>query len=503
MKRMMVLLLALAMLCACQPTPEHEYVVNKGDNTVEDKLNATPKTEETTVQLQPSAAATQSAPEPPAVETPKPEQPVEALAPQRFPDRWDEDAADVNAHVSIAAHADVIQKADGLYPVYRLKDAPLTEAEAQALAEKLLGTPTEAYVSEMTKEDWKAMLQSYLDEVAAWQEWDAAGRPNDVDRDGQGYTPEDIAAQTAWYMAKIQDAPDGPETKAVTDYSGLHEKSESVYTLASGEKAFVAFRRGFQLYRGCTYYGHVYTESEYEVGKEEDDPNAKLWRDVTMARETAEATLRTALEQLGLTEYSVYSAEKACLLERSQEGSKPRYRSGGWSFTLTRNPAGYPSSALPWEPSQFLNYGTDPSFIANEPVAQEHVTVYVDENGLQAFGLYDRKAVTSLPNANVELLPFDDVQRIAKNTLAMCVGYDRSGERKTELEIYRMLLTTYTLRVMDSSEYYEMPCWVVFFDELADNESYRMRMRESTFETHEVLLINAIDGSIIHPDYGY
>ena len=65
--------------------------------------------------------------------------------------------------------------------------------------------------------------------------------------------------------------------------------------------------------------------------------------------------------------------------------------------------------------------------------------------------------------------------------------------------IYRLLLTTCTLRVKDSDDYYEMPCWVVFFTwndgqaDLIDNPQVMQ----------EALIINAVDGSIVHGEYGY
>ena len=180
-----------------------------------------------------------------------------------------------------------------------------------------------------------------------------------------------------------------------------------------------------------------------------------------------------------------------------------KYKSSGWMFTLIRNPAGYPVSDLPWEPSQYLKYGNDDSFVANEPVLEEHIVIFIDENGLQSFSFYNRREVTGLPNANVELLPFEEVQRIAKNTLAMCMPHDIIGERSVNAEVYKALLTTYTLRVKDSDEYYEMPCWVLFFDGLWGDREFLLRARESYFEQHDVLLLNAVDGSIIHPDYGY
>ena len=41
MKRIICVLLISLMLCACVPTPEQEYVVNKGDDTLAQKLDAT------------------------------------------------------------------------------------------------------------------------------------------------------------------------------------------------------------------------------------------------------------------------------------------------------------------------------------------------------------------------------------------------------------------------------------------------------------------------------
>ena len=498
MKRIIVLCLLLALLLACVPTPEQEFIVNKGDSTVEDKINAAPKPAEDTVGLQSDANTAEN----PASESGNP---TEApLAPQRFPDRWDEDAEKINERVTISMHADVIQKENGLYPVYRTKDAPLTDADVQSLAAKLLDKPVKAYTSEMTKEDYKNQLQEYLDTVAEQQAWVDAGKPDWGDRDETVFTPEQIEAETARYMELIQNAPDTLETKPVSDYSGLHFNTATVYTLESGEKAYVTFYKwGFQVYKGCAYYGHIYTEAAYELDKQDGEANAKFWHDVTMERDAAEAILKAELDRLSLTEYSVTRAEKACYLERSAN-ERMRYKSSGWTFTLFRNPAGYPVSDLPWEPSQYLKYGNDDSFVTNKPVRDEHIVVFIDENGLQSFAFYNRREVTGLPNANVELLPLEEVQRIAKNTLAMCMPYDIIGEDSVEIEIYKALLTTYTLRIKDSDEYYEMPCWVLFFDGLLHMpEETRMKDRKDRGLTHDALLLNAIDGSIIHPDYGY
>ena len=64
--------------------------------------------------------------------------------------------------------------------------------------------------------------------------------------------------------------------------------------------------------------------------------------------------------------------------------------------------------------------------------------------------------------------------------------------------VYRLLLTTCTVRVKDSDDFYEMPCWVVFFtwnDAQAANQDNPQIMQEA-------LILNAVDGSIVHTEYG-
>ncbi len=469
------LILSLLLLAACVPTPEQEFVVNKGDDTAEQKLNASPASDATDA----------------------------ATVPQFFPDRWDEDAERINEHVSIAVHADVVTKADGLYPVYRMKDAPLSEAMARTYALQLLGKPVEAYTSEPTKADIGAELKEYLDRIAEKQAWIDAGKPDDgADRDETVPTQAEIDATTQQYMERIQKAPDTLETRPVTDYSGLHMGVEESYTLASGEKAFLAlYDWGFSVWKDCSFYGELYTEDLYAMDMHDDLPVAKLWQEVTMEREKAEEILNGELQRLNLSEYGIASAKKTCLLECSRSDQRT-YRSNGWTFTLRHNPGGYPTSSRYWEPSQFLRYGDGDEFAANKPVSPEEIILYIDESGLRSFQVYNRREIVGMPNANVELMPFSEIRRIAKNALAVCLPYERIGERDAVIEIYQALLTTYTLRVRNSDEYYEMPCWVLYFDGLYDMDTEtRLEVRESLWESQNVLVLNAVDGSIVHNGY--
>ena len=127
-KKLALLLLACLFLVACLPTPDPEYVVNKADNIVEQKVGANGTAD--------SAAAKDAA--------------------QRFPDRWDEDTYKVNDWLSIGFKAEVVQKADGLYPVFRTRKDVITSEEMTTWATAVLPAPVSVQTLIMTKEDRKS-----------------------------------------------------------------------------------------------------------------------------------------------------------------------------------------------------------------------------------------------------------------------------------------------------------------------------------------------------------
>ena len=134
MKRIISLLLIALLFAACQPTPETEFVINKGDNVLEQKLYATPEPVADTVSLHENASA---APE----SEPASEPTAAPIRQQLFPDRWDEDGIQLREHVTLSIHTDVITRADGQYPAYRTQAEPLTEDRITYFAEGLLSKP--------------------------------------------------------------------------------------------------------------------------------------------------------------------------------------------------------------------------------------------------------------------------------------------------------------------------------------------------------------------------
>ena len=148
MKRIICVLLISLMLCACVPTPEQEYVVNKGDSALAQKLDATGE----------------------------PDAQNDALL--LFPERWEEAETEVYQGVYIGVNAEITQKTDGRYPVCRTKNAQFTTEDVIEKLNLLLSKPVETYDFAYTKEYWKNVLKQYLDWVEERRQWLTDGIPD-------------------------------------------------------------------------------------------------------------------------------------------------------------------------------------------------------------------------------------------------------------------------------------------------------------------------------------
>ncbi len=490
MKRIVVLLLAVLMLAGCQPTPEQEFVVNKGDDTVEQKL----KEPQGDVQ---SGAGRQS-----------------------FPDRWDEEPLKESEHLVVRAHADVRTKADGLYPVYRTREAEITADTVENIAVKFLDKPTSSSESLMTKKDYERQLQHFLDERARYDEWVAAGKPDDWNNvDEYEWTPEEIEEEMNRYKKWIQNAPDSLTSQAVNDYSGLQENKTLAFTLASGGDASICFEKGFYVItKGCRDFPNLYSVYDYQEDLKWKEGRYAEWMEPEISYEDAKNICLSEAERLGFAGFSIAGSYEATLFESKHPDAAI---AGGWCFGLKRDFDGYPLLASDVHATQVLEYDSGDDYIVNKVIPPEKLLMFVTKDGLQMIRYDGPKDVSGLVNANVELLPFDEIKGRIANALITCFPYEMIQQctqdyeenwPRLELEIYDVMLSTFTLRVKDSSDFYEMPCWIVSYDwcfPLNGEASweYLKSTRDQELNNlgiyHDTLVINAVDGSIVRPDYGY
>ncbi len=216
-----------------------------------------------------------------------------------------------------------------------------------------------------------------------------------------------------------------------------------------------------------------------------------------MAREEAEEKLHKELDRLGFGDFTVSRAAPAnlCAIGRN-DGTRPL--SAGWGFQLRRSYGGYPLSHVSFMDSRALIYGDEENTAYNRPIPDEMLEVFIDENGLQALRYLNPKDVVAVESENVELLPFEQVKMRIKNALVAGIGASKL-DQAIPCTIYRLLFTTCTVRVKNSDDWYEMPCWVVFFT-WNDGQA---TLRDNPQIMQEALILNAVDGSIVHAEYGY
>ena len=475
MKRMRTWLLiaVMALATACVPTPDEEFVVNKGDSIVEQKLAATAKPVDASVPADAGSDAAQS-----------PEAGIDA------PKRWDEELT-VSDNLSILFNAAIEVPSDGLCPVYRTKKGTMEGKELTAVSGL-----------ERTKAELQMEMKWYLDDAEEQLAWDEAGRPDWGDRD-EAYVPtrEEIEERKKAYMEQIEAAPEENRSVPVSDYSGAAEKrGTSIFTLSTGESAYVDATGSYlSIARGCDGSPYIYPERWYEQEKNDIDgsPAVKLWHDVTLSEQAARETLDRVLADLGLTDFAVVDAYTANLMTGEWN---MRYVTGGWTFDLVRNYGNYIPYRLIMVSDQIdFGQGEDDYM---PPLEREMLEIFVAEDGVRSLFLMGKKDVVALENANVEILPFADVQQAAKKALSALYRIPEYAEKPARLEVYAIKLITVTTRVKNAEEYYEMPCWALLFDDVANNP-WKLQERDSAEHYHDALLINALDGSIVQPGRGY
>lgn len=459
---------ALLLMAACQPTPNQDFVVNQAEGGMEAKLNG------------------------PAV-----------TGPQVMPTRWDAEKTELNDWLSITFNADLLQKADGLYPVYRTKRHILSPQEVTNWLNLLAPDPVETYRYVETKADVQREFQNYLDMLAEQDAWVAAGKPDWGDRDEYVPSQEERDEMNSQYQRRIDEAPETIETTPVTGYNNLRlPLINQVYTLKDGSCVNVLSYGDertdyFLLYRNVKNHGYLYYD--YYLAEDKDDPTMKTpaaWKPVTMEKSEAEALLQKELQKLGFEDFSVMRAVQANLYDMGEEIHSVAQ---GWAFKLTRNYGDYPTVEVPYEPSQSLNYGQGNEFIASPYIREEFIEILIDPSGLVSFEYDGPKDVTGRVNENVELLPFDKAQERIQNAFLACLSgsYWEKENEKLDLLIYRLLLTTYTVKERNADTYLEVPCWIVFYD-TSEWDAYS---RDELDLMHDALVINAIDGSIVHTEW--
>lgn len=422
----------------CQPTPTEEAVVNRGDGTLKGAILADPV-------------------DPYSYET---------------PDRWEETYVVREQEIRISA--DIELPDSKLHPVTTVKRRDFSASDVLLL------------LKAVSSGDWWMRENEYSrDELMQDLENVSKGAFVDVDAETGELIWEPYEGQQEEMerlQALIAETP-----------------TEDTYVPVRGESLTVPInRRRVKDSTGTTWYlsvksrlmtldryrdGSVQMENWVMQGEATPGEKAHPLEHINISQEEAIQQGDAMISALGFTDFRVADIQKA----RDVQGYT--YAVLGEGYWLTYVPA--LEGAIPcyygnYVDPDFLYFTQEDSVTYAPDWPQEHIQMFVTEDGILFLSWAAPKETVLTANANVQLLPFDEIQKNIKKMLE----YGTGGEKGSPILINRMVLTTAIAQIPDQGdEAFLVPAWAVF---LTSELNKRLNIDMG------VLLINALDGTYIN-----
>ena len=436
-KKVMSCLLAAALLAACQPTPEEDVVVNRGNGALEAAIAATA---------------------PPA-------------QPYQVPSVWQE-TMEVDG-VICRFDAEVSMPANSAHEVYRVRRRSFDTDVLQSFLQSLPAAPEAAYETAETVEQ----VQAQIEAVLRGEPWDLDGNGNIVYRP---YADEEerIAELQAALLQAEQIEMLSPEA---VDLSA--DPFRYTYVLPDGVHWSVGMSENgfFALTYGDA---RLQPESDVQLGfaRFEEPPGTTIGA-VSVDEEAAAARAQAALAALGAEHLGVARIEKGRICSQYQED----ILSTGYIVSFARSDGGsIPVDVAKETAVGLLQY--EPSEYA-PPWPPERAEVYVDAQGVQSIWWTDPVTVTETVNENVALLPFEKIQARVRDLIRYGLSW-LPEDVETTVEVTQIVLANVLCREKDSQEDgLLLPCWIVRY---ANTDSSGVTMQT-------VIAVSAIDGSRVDP----
>ena len=446
MKRICAALLTglFLLLTACQPTPEEDIVVNRGDGALEAAIAAT------------------------AVPSEQPLLPVDEVG-ERI-EHWTDEL-----HIrglTCTIDADIVLPDKKIFPVYRVRQRALDAKTAAQVLDYFLANATGARETSRTREE--VLLDLMAVRRGEYVTYDGAGgawQPYD----GQ---EEDIA-RLEEELQTIGEEEFGP----VPDTVPL----DTPYTYALPDGKRICMRVSEREAYAYTYFPRGITQPENWVMDGEaypGEPKGTTLQNVKLTQEEAEAAAKAFLEHAGLAYLGLAEAEKARILQSTTYETL----SEGWQLTYARSDGGC-------IPVYYFNQQSGYLYQRSEDYAPrwypEALRLYVDENGIQCVNWRFPLEIVETMNENVLLLEFDEIKEQITKAIELGYAYmseKMGGSRQHEVTVNRIVLTNVLVPMRDTVDYQMLvPAWLVF---------YQQRMGSAEPLT-AFIAVNAVDGSTI------
>lgn len=486
MKKVLAAALSLLFLfhtLACQPTPQKDAVVNKGEGKMQEKIDAAPlKTgpyeAPATVKIDVFGSETFEVEVDAEVVVPHvTKYPVAEIEKRFFTPEW--------------IRKMMLTMADGK-PIYSYEtEIPQTKEtilkEITTLQE-MLTNPEAQFTEGMSEDEKKALIEDWKESLEAWQEYYKTA-PDTFEGEELDLSDETIA-QTFQIAGAV-------------DFGKKRNTYLTIVHQLNDPGSNVSFNN---------LDDAVGLPFHYDLGSDFTNLNG-----VTISKEEAIQIGLDYIEKLGETGFS----PSLVLVGYCQPRKTPDKPIEQWEqcykIYYTRSVNEVPTTYRESTYDVFVNGGSVSSEdeLYNAYYPQEYIEMVIRDSGVNYMFWQMPSTITKVVNESVELLPFDEImERFKSQVLYNAIpGLDEdSAMIKKKLVITRIQLGMMQVRKKDSgSALLMIPTWTFFGKTIQTYDGpqpggYDLNENNEYIEEtpgYSYLVLNAIDGSVINPYLGY
>lgn len=462
-KTRFLFLVFLLLLCACQPTPEEEYVVNRGDHKIEEQIEATPVPEENqTVALPESTNVVDPALMPFL---------VNGEGQSLTVSHWDDMLGNDNMKIKI--DADVITANQTTFPVYRIEQHSISKEQYRTIFSALIPDAVKVRTQQgYAYEDYEAELAASV-------------------RGAEKRSSDGTVKYVSWNLQQnaIDSARRNMQNAPHKEYTDVNlDLPTGILLLNDGTEAQASYNAN-RIELSRNFYG-IIQPLHWEVNELWDADRSVTYRP-KISQENAVKQAEAFLETVGIEGVNPAYSEPC----RMFNGIDLSVLNEGYIvyFVRTNSYASYFHPA-PIDDGGFLRFDEDSAYSAK--LKTEQIEVYVTENGVQFFLWENPYSVEECLNENVQLLPFEQVQKDVRRLLLAGIGHV-DGFSATHYCMTKMILTVAPQRLSNGKTVLA-PIWLMAFDFYwPDFDTltipFTEKYRQST--PPMLLAVSAIDGS--------
>lgn len=451
-----ILALSVLLFSACQPTPEQEIVKQKSEALFVESITATAE----------------------------PEQDFKMQVSQHIK----QDVAAENAKIKISIDADVEMPDADIYPIAKVSKSEFS----RETLEKVYAVLTQG--TEEIEVFPRAYYQKSLDQLLDLRD------SGDLDKYD---SLEELDEAIEEKKKVVAEAPEKAVTKEVElDLNGhgtalffiSNEETQQVGVYSISEGYYIeCVNNIFEL-----KYLNAQVLDESSINRIQPQVEAGSIQLVMpeITKEEGERQAKQLISDLGLSEDFVLTGSRAAAKSELLRGETGKV-DGVYEYLFVRQIAGVPVTFF----NVIMSSDIENPSSYSAPWYYEKIRVFVDDSGIWGFIWNGPCEVEGVVNYNAQLLPFEEILE----TFERMVGYKYAGIQEAELTSASAVTVTRIqlglVRVIEKNDLgtaYLVPAWTFFGSEIIDDWS-----SSGCDGFDPILIINALDGSVIDPEVGY